>query len=436
MGEFRDLLDRERRRFTMPEGSIDDLERRRDRKRRNHRIATAALALVIAAAGIGGGLYAFRPTGEGQPAQTPTPSGSVRPTPAPSESPSPIVPPTTQAAPFSSGPLQFVDDERGWAVVNGKLMSSSDGGLSWHPVDTSSNSVDAVDFLDPQRGWVVSGDGLRATSDGGSTWVLVNDRVFIALSFVDVERGWGISSGEFLQTRDGGRSWTRLSFQPNSFCVANAEILWAVGPGGDGGISFYRSADGGASWAEFRMPLPNDWSGGATVSCAPGGSEAFATAIGGAAAGSVAYAAVQATSNGASVQQHVVLVSGLASGTFHPQGAYVDNDPYLGVFTVVGPGSAYFVNWCGACEGQTFFLKTEGEPAAVTDRTELPSKRGGPDQPLGISFVNSQHGWLLLLRMDDKGQHPFVLETKNGGSTWMDHCDSSPSACFAAFSKK
>jgi photosystem II stability/assembly factor-like uncharacterized protein len=348
------------------------------------------------------------------------------------------VPPGAEALPSPSSPIRFVDDQHGWAVVNGKLLASSDGGLSWQPVDTGSTSAEAVDFLDRERGWVLSGDGLRATSDGGSTWELVNDREFITLVFIDPERGWGISSGQFLQTQDGGRSWTRQPFEPNSFCAANGDVLWAVGPGGDGGTSFYRSADGGASWTESRMPVPDGWAtaGPPAVMCAPDGSEAFAMVTGGAAAGSVAYAVVQAVSDGGSVRQHVVLVSGLASGTFHPQGAYVDEDPYSGVFTVVGPGSAYLVNWCGACEGRTFFIKTQGDPAHVTDRAELPSKRGGPDQPLGLSFVSPQHGWALLLRLDDKGQHPFVLETTDGGSTWTDHCDSSPSACFAVFSKQ
>src|SRR5207247_7326585 len=170
----------------------------------------------------------------GQPAQTPPPSGSVRPTPAPSESPSPIVPPTAQALPSTSGPIQFIDDQHGWLVINGQLLASSDGGLSWQPVNTGSPSVEAVDFIDLHRGWAVAADGLRATRDGGSTWELRNDREFVTLEFVDADRGWGMSSGQFMRTDDGGRSWTRQQFQPWSFCTASADLIWAAGPGGDG----------------------------------------------------------------------------------------------------------------------------------------------------------------------------------------------------------
>ena len=117
MSDYRDLLEQERRRFRMPHGSMEDLERRRDRRRRNRRVASGIVALIIAAAGIGGGLYALRPTGSIKPVVSPTPS---------------VVPPGSLTLPAPSGPIQFVDAKTGWAVgPNGEILATVDGGKSW-----------------------------------------------------------------------------------------------------------------------------------------------------------------------------------------------------------------------------------------------------------------------------------------------------------------
>jgi len=69
---FREMLESERRRYKMPDGSFDALERRRDRKRRNRRVASGLVALLIAAAGLGGALLAFRDTGQPKPGVSPS----------------------------------------------------------------------------------------------------------------------------------------------------------------------------------------------------------------------------------------------------------------------------------------------------------------------------------------------------------------------------
>jgi photosystem II stability/assembly factor-like uncharacterized protein len=439
MSEFKDGLEQERRRFAMGGDSMRDLERRRDRKRRNRRFASGVVGLLIAVAGVGGGLYAFRPSRTAQPIVSPTPSGGPSiPTPGPSPTettPSPT-PPVIVLAGQVSGPLQFIDDQHGWAVVNGKVLVTSDSGRTWQPKDIGSPSVDAVEFLDLQHGWAIGAGGLRATTDGGLTWELVSHKEFTTLAFLDAVRGLGTSSGQLLETGDGGRSWSAKGFSADSVCAANRDVVWAAGLGGNGGTSFYRSADGGATWTESPMPLPGWGAGPPVVRCTADGSEAFALAYGGVAAGSVAYAGVEAVSNGRSVDQHVVLVSGLASGTFHPQGAYVDNDPYPGVFTVVGAGSVYLVNWCPACENGTFFIRTHGEPSAVGDRNELPAIDGtsGPQQPLGISFVDPDRGWILLQVPAPKGQQPLliILATTDGGTTWAAPCVGPATDCLGA----
>src|SRR5436190_8154130 len=128
MSDFKDRLEEERRRFAMSGDSFQDLERRRDRKRRNRRLASGVVALLIAAAGVGGGLYAFRPTRSASPADSPTASAgptTLGPGPTPT-SPSPA-PPVAQAVSVPSGPIQFIDLQHGWAVFDGQVESTSDG---------------------------------------------------------------------------------------------------------------------------------------------------------------------------------------------------------------------------------------------------------------------------------------------------------------------
>ncbi|MGH2489087.1 MAG: hypothetical protein ACRDFR_05670, partial [Candidatus Limnocylindria bacterium] len=59
MSEFRGILERESNTVDLPPGAFERLLRRRDRKQRSRRIATAALALILATAAIGAVIRAF-----------------------------------------------------------------------------------------------------------------------------------------------------------------------------------------------------------------------------------------------------------------------------------------------------------------------------------------------------------------------------------------
>ncbi len=447
MSDFKERLEQERRRYAMSGDSFGDLERRRDRKRRNRRLGSGLVALAIAAAGIGAGLYAFRPTGQGKPADSPTPSiqpSVTAPEPSPSSTPTGVPPVEAAVAPAISGAIQFVDAEHGWMVDGGgQILVTTDGGRSWMVQLSGPSSVTAIDMLsDGMHGWGVFDGGLVQTGDGGEHWVTWSNQPLSSIQFITPEIGWGVapdgSTNQLMTTTDGGRSWAAAaaSFSVGSVCFANEEQGWAAGLDQGGDPTFYRTDDGGATWSTSRMPVPaGEWGAeDPSVRCAPDGSDAFATVFGGAAAGSVAYAGVEATSDAGSIDQHVVFVSGLASGQFHPEGASVVDDPYPGVFAVVDRGVASFINWCPACDGRTFVTRTQGEPAAVTDRIELPKPEnsGGPEEPLGVSFIDADRGWTLLQVPAPKGLQPvmLVLHTEDGGATWTAVCDASSAGCF------
>lgn len=71
MSEYRTILERARAQFPAPDLPLDDVLRRRDRKERNRRIGTAVLALILAAAAMGGLVRAFYPPQTPQPAELP-----------------------------------------------------------------------------------------------------------------------------------------------------------------------------------------------------------------------------------------------------------------------------------------------------------------------------------------------------------------------------
>ncbi len=74
MSEYRPSLERIRLRVPMPEPAMERMLRRRDRTRRNQRIATVLTALVIAVAGIGGAILALRERTGTKPASGPSSS--------------------------------------------------------------------------------------------------------------------------------------------------------------------------------------------------------------------------------------------------------------------------------------------------------------------------------------------------------------------------
>jgi hypothetical protein len=424
MSDYRDLLERERRRHTMPDGSLEGLQRRRDRKRRNSQIAVGILALLIAAAGVGGGLFALqRSTGPKPAGQTPTPT----PTPAAGGQvgPSPV-----------SGPIQFIDEQQGWMVFRGRIFVTAEGGRSWTPQYSGPLTVHGVAFVDASHGWAVSAGGLLRTVDGGAHWDPLDESGvgFDEVQFQDARVGWGIRldfgpdsqpAGTVVKTTDAGLTWVDLGFQADSICSgtdSNDTSVWVARD-----ISLRRSTDGGRSWtggplAEFTRDEP--WT--ASVRCAPNADEAFVLLQDGGAAGHIAYVAYQATSDG---QGGYKIQFVLQEGGTHPLGqdygsVYNSEDPYPGPFTVVTAKVAYFMNWCPQCQAPTLHLtKAAGNPPDVTDRFPVPAG-DQPTQALGLSFLTEDHGWAVL-----EESELVVVETRDGGRTWRHPCGFESTPC-------
>ncbi|HYT79635.1 MAG TPA: hypothetical protein VEQ37_10345 [Actinomycetota bacterium] len=425
MGDYRDLLERERRKFVMRDGTLEGLERRRNRKRRNGQIAAGVLALLIAAAGVGGGLFALRGADKVPPTHNPTPS--------------PTTSPAGGQVAFSpvSSPLQFVDDQHGWVVVNGRIEATSDGGTSWFPQSTGSN-VSQVQFINAEHGWAIAAHGLLRTVDGGATWGPVGERgvSFAEVQFYDAQHGWGIRrdlppdsvfAGTVVKTLDGGQTWRAQSLQADAICSATdgkTRSAWAAGPG-EGGILFARTTNGGFSWNDTPISVPEGEPWSASLQCF--GEEVWVRLTDGGAAGHNPYGVFQSV-DGAPAK--LVMQEGGTRPFGHQEGVYESEDPYPGPFAAVGPGAAAFLNWCPACGGgpqvSVSITLTGGDPAAVTDRFPVVTgdKQG---EPVAVSFLAPKDGegfpsagWALVNLNGPKGPRSILYETTDGGRTWAE----------------
>jgi photosystem II stability/assembly factor-like uncharacterized protein len=167
--------------------------------------------------------------------------------------------------------LQFVDSAYGWAVGNGGLVRTIDGGATWKwpvVVDPETERTDpprgtALHFRDRSRGWIAGKFGvILATTDGGDRWRSVNGPPATGrpdlwgLDFGDDVHGWAVGEqGTILATRDGGETWRRQSSGVQDILMdvdfVDDSRGWVVGfdrPSGSAVV--LRTRDGGATWEE------------------------------------------------------------------------------------------------------------------------------------------------------------------------------------------
>jgi photosystem II stability/assembly factor-like uncharacterized protein len=396
----RDLLEQERRRYRMGEGSYQRLQQRRDRKRRNRMITSGVLALVIAAAGGTGLVFAFRNTGTAPP---PAASGSSRPAPSgpsPTPSSSPSAPPVAASVVPPTAPIQFLDENVGWLVTNGDILATTDGGTTWTTQYSGPLEATGVQFIEESDGWAVTTEGhLLRTDDAGVSWQDISTKSpsLRSAQFVTRDTGWGINdSGVLVRSEDGGVLWrsvnSPLGITVDTICFDGPDSGWAAGE-----ASIHRTLDGGKSWSsvDFSVPQGEPWT--ATVRCA-GADQAWALLSDGGAAGHLAYAVFQGQDQGKAFEPRLQ-----EQGT-KPLGDLADvtssEDPYPGPFAVLSGSEAAVVTWCPACNTVSLLRTADG--GTTWDRLEiLGADKGG--EPLGASFIDPDRGWILVTIQTAKG---------------------------------
>jgi photosystem II stability/assembly factor-like uncharacterized protein len=344
---------------------------------------------------------------------------------------------------FTSGQVRdigLITPEFGWALQDNRLLSTSDGGISWNDITPTlgDSAILDVEFQDSVYGWVVtpglgpSLDGgliLFKTRDGGSTWessmLQLPDPMIAAayLEFIDSQTGWlvaklstgnNFSLGHLFATRDGGQTWEERTIplgEPVRF-VDDQHGWVAGGPTGD---QLFTTGDGGLTWQ--AQPLTNLPTGQIFV-----GLPEFTTSRDGSLPVTVL----------ASPRSAFLLYKTSDSGTTWTllDTLPLDTEPGTALPFSVGNG-----DWWAASPDTSELIRSPGPENNFTNVT----KTNLPTGIIKLDFLSEQVGWALVqdgVCQGDKtslgqaipaGVYPFecrlisrIFITQDGGLNWTE----------------
>jgi photosystem II stability/assembly factor-like uncharacterized protein len=155
--------------------------------------------------------------------------------------------------------VYFTDSNVGYAVGDGVILKTIDGGENWIIQDDSGWYLSSVHFPSPDIGYAVgNGYTILKTINGGNDWITlaylpVGGAHLTSVYFKDIDNGFIVSegnqsnSGEIQQTIDGGESWTTVlnTDMPLFSIFFITELIgYAVGTGG----TIIKTMDGGSNW--------------------------------------------------------------------------------------------------------------------------------------------------------------------------------------------
>lgn len=150
--------------------------------------------------------------------------------------------------------VQMLTASTGFAVGEGMILKTIDGGVTWNPRRPGSYSdFEGVHFVDANMGWAVgSFGGVSKTTDGGTTWTsqTTGSSVwFSGVRFVTATTGLIVGrSGTIYKTTDGGATWSSQTSGTTEDLTAvtwlDASTACVVGEAG----TILKSTDGGTTW--------------------------------------------------------------------------------------------------------------------------------------------------------------------------------------------
>ncbi len=359
----------------------------------------------------------------------PLPPGGLTETPL---SPLPDTPtPAIIPAPVVSSPgiisMRMFDELEGWGIAEQAILRTNTGGQVWHNVSPAGLkefgfSLDGF-FRTSQQAWVLAPDAdetsdggrLYRTTDGGLTWAS-NSVPFKdgSLAFVNDQNGWvmaGLGAGAgnmsvaVFKTGDGGLTWEQVfTNDPNlagssdsiplggiklSFTPLNSQTAWIGGViYAPGTFYFYRTTDGGVTWAPQTLPLaPGSDTGEIAISQGPiffSQNEAI----------------LSVRFMGESIQTAIYKTENSGENW-----EYISAQPGAGMVDFVSPAEGVF--W----GGEQFYSTADG---GVTWSGIQPDILFA-DSFIGMEFVSVHTGWVWTYEPTG-ARH--LYKTTDSGSTW------------------
>jgi photosystem II stability/assembly factor-like uncharacterized protein len=347
-------------------------------------------------------------------------------------SPLPDTPtPSIITAPVVSSPgiisLRMFNELEGWGIAEDAIVRTNTGGQVWHNVSPTGITEFGFNahgfFRNSQRAWLLvpdddaslGGGRLYLTTDGGLTWesnaVPFRDG---HLTFVSDRNGWvmaGLGAGAgsmaiaVFKTDNGGLTWEQVfTNDPNlegsseslplggikmSLTPLNSQTAWIGGVTyAPGTFYFYRTIDGGATWAQQNLSLaPGIDTGEIAISQGPTFFSPTEAILPVRLTGENIQTAIYHTKNGGETWE------------------YISAQPGAGMVDFVSPTEGVF--WTG----EQFFSTFDG---GVTWSGIQPDILFG-DSFIGMEFVTVRTGWVWTYEPTG-ARH--LYKTSDGGATW------------------
>jgi photosystem II stability/assembly factor-like uncharacterized protein len=158
----------------------------------------------------------------------------------------------------------FHNKDKGFIVADeGKVISTTNGGISWKDTtfsSASSSRLNCVTFVNDTLGFICGGSNtMFRTKNGGTSWEKIDldflgfNRNIIKVRFLNTLVGFAVGgNGLFIKTTDGGNTWTSSSTPTGSgsnfydVFFYNSQIGFIAGIYTEGVI--LKTLDGGNSW--------------------------------------------------------------------------------------------------------------------------------------------------------------------------------------------
>jgi photosystem II stability/assembly factor-like uncharacterized protein len=190
--------------------------------------------------------------------------------------------------------IDMIDTHTGYGLDEKNVYRTDNGGIQWEVVTPPGvNANFSVFFLDAQNGWMLAGSpqdlsesNLYHTADGGQSWTSSPAPFGMGrIQFLDEQNGWAMANIDcgagscgldIFKTTDGGQSWNRVSSaSPNNDAQLNTlpfagdkngmtfldtQHGWVGGTEPkDGYVWLFATQDGGQTWKQVNLPLPNGY---------------------------------------------------------------------------------------------------------------------------------------------------------------------------------
>ncbi len=418
-------------------------------------LAATLAVLLVAVVALSGGSRTPPPAGSPVPSvpavvgPSVEPSASVAPsvepsvapteTPVPTPTPRPTAPTPTPTPATNAGPAGLIDPEHLWAVGDGRLLVTADGGQTWRDVNPPAPAEPGqvahllgVQFIDAEHGWVAFAEPFKLATDpgfgrvdvwrttnGGKTWAkseLPPARINnagdtlgpLVFDFLDSSHGFAFISGNFAHglndsdlywTADGGRTWSAdrptgtggAGIEGPAIAFATAKDGVAVGRPVGSGVSV--THDGGMTWKAAILAAPAGMSGAVRFFGQP---VFFDSHVG--------LVAVQFEGDASSVTRIYRTTDAGSTWTFLSQVPGTDT-----LYVSIVDQQAWI-----ATDGSGVVHTTNGGAGWTHVTTQAPS--GGLQAGLlAAQFIDLDHGWAGW--MEPQG-NAHVLVTSDGGVTW------------------